>query len=146
MAATKNSTTIEALTLLSQRLEREWKSSTAYREWSVVQKSLAELSGGSVSVVGPSRYNLRPVRMGRVTSISAAMEAIKAAGRPLSTRELLEVLPKYGFELRGKKEHGSALSSLLGKRGGKNPLVSVYVDNKPVWWFRDQPVPGVEVA
>jgi hypothetical protein len=135
MAAKKLSTTglTEAtLTKLAQDLQRQLESNPIFRELIFVRKALAEIQSSSSSAKTDKR-------LGRVTAVSAACEALKEAGRPMSIHELVEALPRHGFQGGGNKPTGR-LSSYLSK-GGKGPISSIYVDNKPMWWFRDQPVP-----
>jgi hypothetical protein len=148
MAAKKLSTTglTEAtLTKLAQDLQRQLESNPIFRELIFVRKALAEIQSSSSSAKTDTANNLivsykpSPKRLGRVTAVSAACEALKEAGRPMSIHELVEALPRHGFQGGGNKPTGR-LSSYLSK-GGKSPISSIYVDNKPMWWFRDQPVP-----
>jgi superfamily II RNA helicase len=149
MAAKKLSTTglTEAtLTKLAQDLQRQLESNSIYRELTLVRKALAEIQSSSSSTKTDTAKKLivsskpSPQRLGRVTAVSAACEALKEAGRPMSIHELLEALPKHGFRGGGNRPAGR-LSSYLSKQGKRSPISSIYVDNKPMWWFRDQPVP-----
>jgi hypothetical protein len=141
--------TLETLEQLAKKLERQLNADPVYREWLAVQKTIAELRGvpapmQSREPASGVAYSTRPTRGDRVTSITATCRALDEAGRPLSTRDLLDVLPKYGFKLGGKKEPASALSSLLSKPGKRGPLRSVWIDNKPLWWFSNRPIPALE--
>ena len=65
----------------------------------------------------------------------------------MSIHELVEAVQRYGFAFSGKaKSPPSALSVYLSKPKDKSPVVSIWIDNKPMWRFRDRPVPGAEVA
>jgi superfamily II RNA helicase len=151
MAAKKLSITglTEAtLTKLAQDLQRQLESNPIYRELVLVRKALAEIKSTSSSGKNNTTeqivsYTRVPKRLGRVTAVSAACEALKEAGRPMSIHELLEALPRHGFQA-GRKRPASRLSSYLSKAGERSPLRSIYLNNKPMWWFRDQRLPDTE--
>jgi len=144
----------ESLLILADGLEDRLLDTPIYRDLLTIRKILAERHGGPVGVPSAASttpdtaYKARIVRLGRITAIGAAIKALEAAGRPMNIHELVEAVPKYGFEIKAnaKKKPASLLSTYLNKRGGKSPLVSIWLNNKPVWWFRDRPVPGAEVA
>jgi HB1, ASXL, restriction endonuclease HTH domain len=150
---TDDSSTIETLTKLASELERKLLQIPIYREYQAVRKTLAELSGGpvKVSLEKPDSAEIpyRPVtvRLGRLTSIGAATKALREAGRPMTIHELVEAVQRYGFEFTGSaKSPASALAVYLSKPKERSPIVSIWIDNKPYWWFRDQPVPGAKSA
>jgi hypothetical protein len=143
-----------SLTILAERLEEELQDIAIYRDLLFIRKLLAErqkVPAHIISLVKPPNpdlpYKGRVVRLGRLTAIGAATKALEEAGRPMTIHELVEAVQGLGFEFVGQaKKPASALAVYLNKPKGKSPIVSIWIDNKPFWWFRDQPVPGVEVA
>lgn len=153
MSNTHEGLSTETLTKLAEELERELLQNTLYRDLLAVRKMLAERGTRPVVVsttrARPPEAPYRPVaiRLGRITAISAAMKALSEAGRPMTIHELVEAVQQHGFEFTGSaKSPPSALSVYLSKPKDKSPIVSIWVDNRPMWWFRDRPVPGAEVA
>jgi hypothetical protein len=144
----------QSLMFLAEKLEEELQDIAIYRDLLVIRKLLAErqkVPAHIISLVKPPTQDLpykgRTVRLGRITSIGAATRALQEAGRPLTIHELVEAVQRLGFEFVGTaKKPASALAVYLNKPKGKSPIVSIWIDNKPHWWFRDQPVPGAEVA
>jgi hypothetical protein len=143
-----------SLMALGQNLEAELQKSPIYRDFVVVRKLLAarqHTGGVRVSYDRPTDpetpYRPVTVRLGRVTAIGAALMALEHAGRPMNIHELVDAVKARGFEFGGSsKSPPSALSAYFAKPGPKSPIVSIWIDNKPMWWFRDRPVPGAEVA
>ena len=146
----------ETLQILAEELEQKLLKNAVYRDFVRVQRLLAERRGGPAKVdlgrppatsITPTPYRGVTVRLGRITAIGAATKALKEAGRPMNIHELAEAVQRLGFEFTGKaKSPASALPVYLRKPKDKSPIVSIWVDNKPMWWFRDQPVPGAIVA
>jgi hypothetical protein len=144
----------QSLMFLAEKLEEELQDIAIYRDLLVIRRLLAERQGNPgriVSLVKPGTpdlpYKGRVVRLGRLTAIGAATRALQEAGRPMTIHELVEAVQRLGFEFAGTaKKPASALAVYLNKPKGKSPIVSIWIDNKPFWWFRDQPVPGAEVA
>jgi hypothetical protein len=143
-----------SLMLLAERLEEELQDVPIYRDLLVIRKLLADrqkVPAHIISMVKPPNADLpyagRAVRMGRITSIGAATKALQEAGRPMTIHELVEAVQRLGFEFVGTaKKPARALAVYLNKPKGKSPIVSIWIDNKPHWWFRDQPVPGAKIA
>ena len=152
---TLESLSTETLRMLSEELEEDLLlNEPKYRDLLAVRTALAERGEGRPKIVSFSKpvtaetpYRPVAVRLGRVTAVSAAVKALKEAGRPMTIHELVEAVQKHGFEFTGKaKSPPSALAIYLSKPKEKSPVVSVWIDNRPYWWLRDQPVPGAEVA
>ena len=157
----RDSLSTETLLMIEEELEGDLLLNTPkYRDLMAIRKMLADRNLAPAAAVrsppvvsrtkpGTAETPYRPVtvRLGRVTAISAAVMALNEAGRPMNIHELVEEVQKRGFEFGGSsKSPPSALSAYFAKPGPKSPIVSIWVDNKPMWWFRDQPVPGAEVA
>jgi hypothetical protein len=144
----------QSLMFLAEKLEEELQDVAIYRDLLVIRKLLAErqkVPAHIISLVKPPNpdlpYRGRAVRLGRITAIGAAAKALQEAGRPMTIHELVEAVQRLGFEFGGTaKKPASALAISLAKPKGKSPIVSIWIDNKPHWWFRDRPVPGAEVA
>lgn len=137
----------ETLRELEQELEHKCLDIPAYRDLLAVRKMLADRRDATVAdIVSNIPYKPRTVRLGRITAIGAATKALTEAGRPMNIHEMVEAVQRLGFEFGGKKSPASALAAYFAKPREKSPIVSIWVDNKPMWWLRDQPVPGAEVA
>lgn len=137
----------EALEKLAEGMERKLQTNPLFREWMTVKRAIDELGANVAAVQKPPRSDaFLQVAKGRVTCASAATAALEDAGRPLATRELLELLPKYGFTVGGskdkaRKDPASSLASMLAGRNGNTPFHSIYINNRPYWWFKDRAVP-----
>jgi len=151
----EDTTTYETLSKLAAELEQKLQKIHIYREYLAIRRTLAELSGGPVGVrisstrppLAQTPYTIRAARLGRLTAIGAATKALREAGRPMTIHELVEAVQRLGFEFKGSaKSPPSALGTYLSKPKERSPIVSIWIDNKPYWWFRDQPIPGAEVA
>jgi|ERR1700730_15458145 len=135
----------ESLQLLAEELRQQLEDLAIYRDYLTVKQILAERQGGPRDV---APYKPRPIRLGRITAIGAATEALKEANRPLNINELVEALPRHGFTFKtgSRKPPASALAAYLAKPGPNAPIVSIWLNNRPMWWFRGEAVPGAEVA
>jgi hypothetical protein len=147
---THDSLSTETLTELAEELEQKLLDIPIYRDLLAVRKMLAERNApiklAEKGVTSNTFYTPRVVRLGRITAIGAALRALTEAGRPMHIHELVEAVQRFGFKFGGKKAPASALAAYFAKPGPKSPIVSIWIDNTPMWWFRDQPVPGAEVA
>jgi hypothetical protein len=77
----------------------------------------------------------------RVPMHEAAERAIEAAGRPLTTAQLIEAVPKHGGRIGGKNPRAN-LVSILSKRA-KDRLYSAHWGSGPAWWIRGRPLPSL---
>src|SRR5947209_604087 len=99
----KATPTIETLSKLAADLHRQLEALPLYREYMAVRKTLDDLQGirrtttvpvgmavETNSTGGQEDYNTPRVRLGRITALTAAVQALKEAGRPMNIHELVE--------------------------------------------------------
>jgi len=144
MAAVKS---IEAVQSRIRELEAELAADTRQQELEVLRetaKKLLAINGASAEshLNGGSQIRVRPKRggslpRGKVSQLAGAEMAVKAAGHPLQTEEIVAALPRYGAKIGGANADRN-LTSILSKRG---TLSSVKWRGKRAWWFSDQEPP-----
>jgi len=131
-------------------LEAQLSSSPVYQELQILRNTkeqLMTLKGSikatSSGIIASETPNVVPKGYGhvgaRVTMLEGVRLALEEYGRPMGTRELVNVLPRFGARVGGIKPHLN-LGSILSKRG--NRFQSVTWNDQPCWWFRDRILPN----
>jgi hypothetical protein len=127
-------------------LKSELKASAVYQELAVLEEMRPKLAaidnvegaprvGGGIPRILSGRKGKQP--KGRVTQHEAAEAAVRGAGHPLTTVELVQALPAHGAVPSAKNAEVN-LTSIISKRGN---LRSVRWRDRRAWWLKDQEVP-----
>lgn len=84
---------------------------------------------------------------GKMSVLAAVHQALRDAGHPLSTNQLLERIPQYGAESGGADPKKNLVSQLSGKKTQlSKELVSINLNGMYVWWFDGRPLPSAKTA
>ena len=136
----------DALAAISGRigeLETKLATSPIYRELKILCKARDDLGRLSESGTYSTKAAIPPPHLGpkRITILEGVRLALAEKCHPMTTAELVEILPQFGTQVGGKKPRTN-LTSVLSKRG--ESIVSVRWKSKHMWWFRDRPLPDDE--
>jgi hypothetical protein len=118
-------------------LEQALSKSPEYQRLTIIRKALMELKAlrsSSPTVTVPLNTLFRTVHNDKrqATSIGQGAEfAIEDRGTPLTTRELLAILPEYGKEPAGKNPATNLSNNLSSDARFK----SVMYKNNSAWWL-----------
>lgn len=135
-----NDTIEQVLRQEAAALEKELAESPCYQRLKIIQKTLSELSAISPKESGNGAARLHRIvptrREARLAkSFPQATEfALNAAGHPLTTKELIEILPKYG-------KTPSSVTALSNNLSANKKFSSVDWRDTKAWWFEDKEVP-----
>lgn len=129
-------------------LKKKLEADLTYQELQIYEearrKALALRERHTLKEEGPSPSE-RPRGggpRGKISIMAAAHEALKMADHPLTTNELLELIPKLGAEMGGKDKKANLVSQLSGgKTSLARALVSIKWNGNSTWWFADKPLP-----
>ncbi len=139
---------IDAVQSRIREIEAELAADTRLQELEVLRetaKKLLAISGATPverHLNGGGQIKLKPKRggsqpRGKVSQLAGAEMAVRAAGHPLQTEELVALLPRYGAKIGGTNADRN-LTSILSKRGD---LTSVRWHGKRAWWLNDREPP-----
>ncbi len=136
--------TLHVIDVRIKELEAKLAESPEYQELVILRdarKRLVMLSGQVSSGSGASGTLSIVSGTGKVTMIEGVNRALEDAKHPLSTRELVERLPKYGARAGGAKPRQN-LTSVLSKRGN---FKNIPWGGGRAWWFKDRSLPDDKI-
>ena len=124
-------------------LEAKLAASPIYRELTILCNARDDLRKLPDFAIGGAKVVTTTPHVGpkKVPMLEGVRLALTEKGRPMTTAELVESLPKFGAKVGGEKPR-SNLTSVLSKRGGA--IVSGRWQTKHTWWFKDRPLPDDE--
>ncbi len=135
----------KALREEAKELERLLEESREYRRLRIVTQALADLDAipapprqGAVLVVSGARVLKRPRLASSIQQ--AALFALEDAGSPVSTREMLDAVQRYGKTVRAKNPVWGLSNTLSTDKRFR----SVPWNGARGWWFSDKEVPDQE--
>ena len=142
------SSTLQVIEAKMRELERKLSASPIYRELVILREARDKLLSIGAAISGissaPDSGNIQhrgPAK--RVTILDGARMALNDAGHPLTSRMLVELLPKYGAYVGGAKPPQN-LTSILSKRA--DDFESIRWEGKRAWWFRARSLPDEVLA
>ncbi len=136
--------TLHVIDLRIKELEAKLAESPEYQELVILRdtKKRLVMLGGHASSRSDASGTLNVVsRLGRITMIEGVNLALEDAKQPLSTKKLVERLPKYGARAGGANPRQN-LTSVLSKRGN---FKSISWGGGRAWWFKDRSLPDDKV-
>jgi hypothetical protein len=89
-------------------------------------------------LTGTPEWRRKPRNGNAVTLLEAVSHALESVGHPLTTKELVDILPNHGATVGGKKPLAN-LTSIMSKRG--DPIHSVKWHERTAWWFNNREIP-----
>ena len=136
----------DALASISERigeLETKLAMSPVYRELQILSKARDDLRRLSETGTCSTKAAIHHPHVGqkRITILEGVRLALADKDHPMTSAELVEILPQFGTQVGGKKPRTN-LTSVLSKRGVS--IVSVRWQSKHAWWFRNRPLPDNE--
>jgi hypothetical protein len=143
--------TAKSLSTIETRIKElrdELSQDPLYQELTIMEEARHRLLMISRRTVTPAETDL-PQRSGILGSILAAQHhkvtilrgvelALEEAEQPLTTRELLTAITKYGATVGGADRLAN-LTSIVSKRADR--VMSVKWKGASAWWFKDRPLP-----
>ena len=135
--------TTEALRAIEIRIweiEQALSATPLFRELSILRSTRDELKSvyKAAASDASSSDDLSDGEQKRVTILEGAKLALEDKAHPMSARDLVEAISRYGGFVGGKNRTTN-LSSILSKRG--DDFMSIVWNGQRAWWFRNRPVP-----
>lgn len=124
--------TINLLKAQIEDLEAELRKNPIYRELEILRDTVRKLEGLSSSTAATPSEPPRPI-IGSITIREAVLRALEERGYPMSTKDLVTVLPVYGKTVGGK-DPAVNLASILSKDDTFIYLKEPYKG----WWPRNK--------
>ena len=121
-------------------LERSLEYNSEFQEWKILSEAWRKMSDRDRALEEQNAISRRAVakRKANVSQADAAVLALDAAGIPLTTNELLELLPKYDAEVGGEKKAINLASNL----SRDERLVSLNWGGGKAWWHSERNPPN----
>lgn len=135
--------------------EAQLQSTPAYRKLLILKETAERLAAvDRETQPGPAKPHSVATQSrqfggprGKVSVLAAVHEALRAAGEPLTTNQLLEIIPQYGAESGGSDPKKNLVSQLSGNKTPlSRELESVQWNGWYAWWFKGISTPKENTA
>jgi hypothetical protein len=129
---------LEDLRALEKRLRKPLEANPAFIRWQAVVAAVRQFEAADAPAAAAPKENkwaAMAERVGKLTHIDYALQALDLKGHPLPTSALVPVMTELGFVMKGKR------TTLVQRLSKSKHLEAVVWNGAKGWWPKGKPLP-----